>query len=76
MSRKTQYTVGGVMMGVGTPLTTVGVRVLFEWSLEETSWELYRSMKSDATSLGGLPEPVIDVAPIPGGMMGFATMPF
>ena len=28
MSRKTQYTWGGVMMGVGVPVTTIGVRFL------------------------------------------------
>ena len=52
MSRKTQYTLGGVMMGVGVPTTTIGVRFLLEWSLEETSWEAYRTMKSDAAELG------------------------
>jgi len=76
MSRKTQYTVGGVMMGVGTPVTTVGVRFLFEWSQEETSWEAYRSMKSDARSLGRLELPTIGMAPIPGGALGVATMQF
>ena len=35
MSRKTQYTVGGIAMGTGIPVTTLGVHFLFEWSTEE-----------------------------------------
>ncbi len=76
MSRKTQYTWGGVMMGVGTPVTTISVRFLLEWSLEETSWEAYRTMKSDAGSLARLRAPTIGVAPTPGGALGIATMRF
>lgn len=76
MPRKTQYTWGGVMMGVGVPVITVSVRFLLEWSLEETSWEAYRTMKSDAGSLARLHLPSIGVAPIPGGALAFATMPF
>ena len=55
MSRKTQYTWGGVMMGIGVPVITVSVRFLLEWSLEETSWEAYRTMKSDAGMPGAPP---------------------
>ncbi len=76
MSRKTQYTWGGVMMGVGTPVTTISVRFLLEWSLEETSWEAYRTMKSDAGSLARLRAPTIGVVPTPGGALCFATMQF
>jgi hypothetical protein len=76
MSRKTQYTWGGVMMGIGVPVTTISVRFLLEWSLEETSWEAYRTMKSDAGSLARLRLPTIGVAPLPGGALGCATMQF
>jgi hypothetical protein len=76
MSRNTQYLVGGAMLGVGVPLTTLGVRFLLEWSLEETSWEAYRSMKSDARSLGRLHLPLFAVAPLPGGAVAFAALPF
>ncbi len=76
MSRKTQYTLGGVMMGVGVPTTTIGVRFLLEWSLEETSWQAYRTMKSDAADLGQLRSPSIGVVPMPGGALALTTLPF
>lgn len=79
MSRQTQYTVGGVLMGVGVQVTTLGVRFLFEWSPEETSWESYRAMKSDATYLSRLsaaPSPSMGVVPVPGGGVAFATISF
>jgi len=76
MSRKTQYIWGGVMMGVGVPVTTFGVRFLLEWSPEETSWEAYRAMKFNAESLGRRRSPSIGVTPIPGGGLAFATMSF
>lgn len=76
MSRKTQYTWGGVMMGIGVPVMTIGVRFLLEWSLEETSWEAYRTMKSDAGSLARLRAPTFGVVPMPGGALGFANMLF
>lgn len=78
MSRKTQYTWGGVTMGIGVPVITISVRFLLEWSLEETSWEAYRTMKSDAGSLASLRWrlPSIGVAPVAGGALAFATMPF
>jgi len=76
MSRKTQYTWGGIMMGVGTPVTTIGVHFLLEWSLEETSWEAYRTMKSDAGSLANLRWPSVGVAPIPGGALASAAISF
>lgn len=76
MSRKTQYTVGGVMMGVGVPVITIAVRFLLEWSLEETSWEAYRTMKSDANRLARLRLPSLGVAPVPGGALAFASVTF
>jgi hypothetical protein len=76
MSRTTQYTWGGVLMGSGVPVTTIGVRFLLEWSLEETSWEAYRTMKADANSLGRLRSPSIGVSPTPGGALAFASMSF
>jgi len=76
VSCKTQFTWGGVMMGAGVPVITVSVRFLLEWSLEETSWEAYRNMKSDAGSLGRLRLPSIGVALMPGGALGFAAMSF
>jgi hypothetical protein len=76
MSRNTQYMVGGVMLGIGVPVTTLSVRMLLEWSLEETSWEAYRAMKSDAGSLGRLRAPSLGVVPTPSGAVAFATMPF
>ena len=76
MSRKTQYTWGGVMMGIGTPVITIGVRFLLEWSLEESSWEAYRTMKSDAGSLAKLRWPSLGMTPVPGGALAFASMPF
>jgi hypothetical protein len=39
MARKAQYTWGGVMMGSGISVTTLGARFLLEWSPEETAWE-------------------------------------
>jgi hypothetical protein len=76
MSRKTQYTWGGVTMGVGTPVITIGVRFLLEWSLEETSWEAYRTMKSDAGSLARLRWPSLSVTPVPGGALASVAMTY
>jgi hypothetical protein len=73
MSRQSQYTAGGIVMGVGAPLVTVAVRFLLEWSLEEMSWEAYRTMKSDANRLAGLRLPTIGAALLPGGAMAVAT---
>jgi hypothetical protein len=64
------------MMGVGVPTTTIGVRFLLEWSLEETSWEAYRTMKSDAAELGRLSSPTVAVVSVPGGWLAVATTPF
>lgn len=81
MQRKTQYLWGGILMGIGVPVTTTGVRLLLEWSLEETSWEAYRTMKSDASKLEQLDKPSnedlsVAVLPIPGGALALATLTF
>ena len=77
MSRKTQYTIGGIAMGTGIPVTTLGVHFLFEWSAEETAWEAYRKMKADGAAVRGLPTtPTVGVAPTPGGAMAFTTLAF
>ena len=49
MSRQTQYTWGGVLMGIGIPVIKFGVRSLLEWSPEETSWAEYRAMAEAET---------------------------
>jgi hypothetical protein len=76
MSRKTQYTVGGVMMGAGVSTTTIGLRFLLEWSAEETSWEAYRTMKSDASELAQFRSSTVGVVPLSGGALAVATIPF
>jgi len=76
MSRQTQYTTGGVMMGTGMPVLTISVRFLIEWSAEETSWEAYRTMKSDANRLARLHMPSFGVAPFRDGAMAVASVPF
>jgi hypothetical protein len=77
MSRKTQYTIGGISMGTGIPVTTLGVHFLFEWSAEETAWEAYRTMKADtADERSRSTSPTVGVMPTPGGAMTFATLPF
>jgi len=76
MSRKTQYTLGGIAMGTGIPVTTLGVHFLFEWSTEETAWEAYRKMKADGAAVQGRPTPTVGVAPTPGGAMAFTTVAF
>lgn len=76
MSRRTQYTVGGVMMGVGVSTTTIGLRFLLEWSAEETSWEAYRAMKSDAADLERMHSLTVSVVPTPGGALAVTTLPF
>ena len=77
MSRKAQYTWGGVFMGSGIPVASLGVRFIFEWSAEETSWEAYRNMKADAVFLhAGLNLPSIGVLPIRGGALAFAALVF
>jgi hypothetical protein len=77
MSRKAQYTWGGVFMGSGIPVTSLGVRFIFEWSAEETSWEAYRNMKADAVFLHArLNSPSFGALPIRGGALAFAALVF
>jgi hypothetical protein len=76
MTRQTQYTWGGVLMGVGVPVGTIGVGFLLEWSPEESSWEAYRTMTSDARAPSRPRVPSIAAVPTPGGGMAVATMPF
>jgi hypothetical protein len=78
MSRKTQYTWGGVTMGIGVSVTTASMRYLFEWSLEESSWEAYRTMKADAGSLGRLQRraPTVSFTRVPGGGLFVTTLSF
>jgi hypothetical protein len=76
MSRKTQYTIGGIAMGTGIPVTTLGVHFLLEWSTEETAWEAYRKMKADGAAVQGRPTPTVGVVPTPGGAMAFTTLAF
>jgi hypothetical protein len=75
MSRKTQYTLGGIAMGTGIPVTTLGVHFLFEWSAEETAWEAYRKMKADGPA-GPTTTPTVGVVPTPGGAIAFTTLAF
>ncbi len=75
MSRKTQYTLGGIAMGTGIPVTTLGVHFLFEWSTEETAWEAYRKMKADGDAVLGR-SPTVGIVPTPGGAMAFTTLAF
>lgn len=75
MSRQAQYTVGGVAMGMGIPMTTVSVRLLLQWSLEESSWHAYRTMK-DASRGARLHAPAFGVVPIPRGAVAFTAFDF
>ena len=77
MSRKAQYTWGGIAMGTGMSTTTIGTRFLLEWSPEETAWETYRTMKADRVAIDGrLRWPSIAVAPMSGGALASATLIF
>jgi len=76
MSRKTQYTFGGILMGTGIPVTTLGARFLLEWSPEETAWEAYRTMKAYGAAQGPPRTPSVSVVPTPGGALAFATLAF
>lgn len=75
MSRQAQYTVGGVTMGIGIPMTTVSVRLLLQWSLEESSWQAYRTMK-DASRAARLRTPTLGVAPMRNGALAVAGFAF
>lgn len=84
MSRKTQYTWGGVLMGVGIPLGTYGVRFVFEWSPEEVAWHAYHSMVFDSGYWGRRQGPPLSLSargsfgaiPTPGGALLFASLSY
>jgi hypothetical protein len=77
MARKAQYTWGGVMMGSGISVTTLGARFLLEWSPEETAWEAYRTMKANGPILKSrLGSPSVALVPTHGGVLAFATLAF
>jgi hypothetical protein len=65
-------------MGVGVSVATASMRYLIERSLEESSWDAYRTMKADAGSLGRLPPraPVLSFTPLPRGGLVTTTVPF
>jgi hypothetical protein len=74
------------MMGVGGPFITIGVRFLFEWSPEETSWEAYHTMKlqrgvdvTDATrpgTLSPLKLTAAGITPLSRGAVAFVAIAF
>jgi hypothetical protein len=77
MSRKAQYTWGGVAMGTGMSTTTIGTRFLLEWSPEESAWEAYGAMKYNrATSETRAKLPSIAVVPLSGGALASAALVF
>jgi hypothetical protein len=77
MSRKAQYTWGGIAMGTGMSISTIGTRFLLEWSPEETAWETYRTMKGDKVAVEGRPRlPSVGVVPTAGGALACATLLF
>lgn len=77
MSRQAQYTVGGVTMGMGIPMTTVSVRLLLQWSLEESSWHAYRTMKEASRGARARPSaPTFGVVPLPDGAVAFGAFDF
>jgi hypothetical protein len=77
MSRKAQYTWGGVAMGTGMSTTTIGTRFLLEWSPEESAWEAYGAMKYYRVATTARPRsPSVAVVPMPGGAVASATLVF
>jgi len=72
--------------GRGGPFITIGVRFLFEWSPEETSWEAYHTMKvnreTDAPAAMKRPSVFLakvtaaGIAPISHGAVAFMGMAF
>ena len=83
MSRKAQYTWGGIAAGTGISVSTIGTRFLLEWSPEETAWEDYRTMKADGPPMKappkasvGLSLPTLAFVPTWGGGLAFASATF
>jgi hypothetical protein len=50
LSRDQQYTLGSSLVGPGVPFMGVGIRALLQESIEETSWDAYRALKSGTES--------------------------
>jgi hypothetical protein len=65
-------------MGIGVSVTTASMRFLIERSLEESSWDAYRTMKADAGSLGRLPRhtPTLSFTPVNSGGVVVTTVTF
>jgi hypothetical protein len=77
MSRKAQYTWGGVAMGTGMSTTTIGTRFLLEWSPEETAWEAYGTMRYDRVAMAERARwPSIAFVPTSGGALASASLIF
>jgi hypothetical protein len=86
MSRKAQYTWGGVAAGTGISVSTIGTRFLLEWSPEESAWEDYRTMKADGPAMKGTPAPpkanagvslpTLAFVPTSGGALALASLTF
>jgi hypothetical protein len=77
MSRKAQYTWGGVAMGTGMSTTTIGTRFLLEWSPEESAWEAYGAMKYNRVANEAHPRlPSIAFVPTSGGVVASAALVF
>ena len=55
LSLDQQYTLGSSLVGPGVPFIGVGIRALFQESVEETSWESYRAVSGRAMSGGVTP---------------------
>jgi hypothetical protein len=51
LSLDQQYTLGSSLVGPGVPFIGVGIRALFQESVEETSWDSYRAMSGAAHSV-------------------------
>ncbi len=73
LSRKSQYTWGGVLTGTGVSMTTLGTRFLLEWSAEETAWEAYRTMRPEVVTPTTLS---LGVVPMNGGALAFVGTGF
>ena len=83
MSRRAQYTWGGVAAGTGISVSTIGTRFLLEWSPEESAWEDYRTRKAVGPAMKAPPKasapvslPTLAFVPTSGGALAFATLLF
>lgn len=78
MSRDDQYTVGTSIAGTGVPLATFGIRSLVTRTLEETSWDAYRTAKrlGESRTEGTSSAPTAGITPLRGGAAAFMTFAF